>query len=64
MQTRTVLYADDGTVLTNGTDYGKVIWLADADSANTYHAITQAEYDAILAAQVSAASSGEESAWN
>lgn len=51
MKTRTVLYADEGTVLTNGTDYGTVIWLADGVGADTYHAIAQEEYDAILAQQ-------------
>lgn len=51
MKVRTVLYADEGTVLTNGTDYGTVIWLADGVSADSYHAITQEEYEAIMAAQ-------------
>ena len=51
MKMRTVLYADEGTVLTNGTEYGKVIWLAEGMSADAYHAISQEEYDAILAAQ-------------
>ena len=51
MQVRTVLYADEGTVLTNGTDYGTVIWLAEGVSADTYHAIPKEEYEAILAAQ-------------
>ena len=49
MKVRTVLYADEGTVLTNGSDFGTVIWLADGVSPDAYHAITQAEYEAILA---------------
>lgn len=51
MRTRTVLYADEGTALTNGTDYGTVIWLADGVSPDTYHAIPMEEYEAILAEQ-------------
>lgn len=58
MKTRTVLYADEGTVLTNGTDYGKVIWLADDTDASQYHAILQAEYDALVAAQEAAILNG------
>lgn len=49
MKVRTVLYADEGTVLTNGTDYGVIIWLADGVSTDDYHAIPVAEYEAILA---------------
>lgn len=51
MKIRTVLYADEGTVLTNGTDYGTIIWLADGVSADDYHAISVEEYEAVLAAQ-------------
>ena len=51
MRIRTVLYADEGTVLTNGTDYGTVIWLAEGVSPDTYHAIPLEEYNAILAEQ-------------
>ncbi len=51
MKVRTVLYADEGTVLTNGTDYGTVIWMAEGVSPDTYHAISQEEYAAILAEQ-------------
>lgn len=44
---RIVLTADEGMVLTDGTTYGKVIYLAeDADPA-AYHQITEAEFDAI-----------------
>lgn len=48
MKTRNVLYADEGTVLTNGTDYGTEIWLADGVSADGYYAIPLAEYEAII----------------
>lgn len=48
MKVRTVLYADEGTVLTNGTDYGTIIWLADGVSAYDYHPIPKEEYDKIL----------------
>lgn len=51
MKVRTVLYADEGTVLTNGTDYGTVIWLADKVSPESYYPISTEEYQAILAAQ-------------
>jgi len=49
MKIRTVLCADEGTVLTNGTDYGTIIWLADGVSPDSYHPIPQAEYDAMMA---------------
>ena len=51
MKVRTVLCADEGTVLTNGTDYGTVIWLAEGVSPDTYHAIPREEYEAVMAAQ-------------
>ena len=51
MRTRTVLYADEGTVLTNGTDYGTIIWLAEGVDPNSYHAISVAEYEAIMQEQ-------------
>lgn len=51
MKVRMVLTADEGTVLTNGTDYGTVIWLAEGADPNSYHAISESEYKAIMAAQ-------------
>lgn len=51
MKIRTVLYADEGTILTNGTDYGTIIWLADGVSPNDYHTISIEEYETILKEQ-------------
>lgn len=51
MKVRTVLYADAGTVLTNGTDYGTVIWLAEGLDPNSYHPISLREYESILSQQ-------------
>lgn len=49
MRTRIVLYADEGTVLTNGKDYGTVVWLAEGESPDSYHPIPRAEFDAMMA---------------
>lgn len=51
MNERTVLYADEGMVLTNGTDYGRTIFLADGADASEYYQITDAEYEAILSSE-------------
>ena len=51
MKQRIVLYAENGKVLTNGTEYGTVIYLADGVSADSYHEITQEEYEKILKEQ-------------
>ena len=37
------LTADEGKVLTNGTDYGKVIYLGVYDSTDNWSQITEAE---------------------
>ena len=51
MKKRIVLYADSGKVLTNGTVYGKIIYLADASAEKNYHEITEEEYQSFLAEQ-------------
>lgn len=45
MKTRTILYADDGMVLTDGTEYGRVIYLAEGADPTAFREISQAEYD-------------------
>lgn len=45
MDNRKVLYAADGMVLTNGTDYGKVIFLAEGGDEMQWQEITQEEAD-------------------
>lgn len=51
MKTRTILYADEGMVLTNGTNYGKQIILGSSDNAEDYYEITDAEYEVVMAKQ-------------
>lgn len=49
MKKRTVLYADEGKVLTDGTTYGKQIYLAEGLDESNFYEITEAEYAQILA---------------
>lgn len=51
MAERTILRAEEGMVLTNGTDYGRIIYLAEGVAPDTFHSITEAEYEAIMAQQ-------------
>lgn len=48
MKERKVLYAEEGRVLTDGETYGKVIFLADGVKAESFHEITDEEYQEIL----------------
>lgn len=48
---RTSIKAKEGYILTNGEIYGSEIFLAEGMSADNFHEITLAEYEAILAEQ-------------
>lgn len=48
MKTRTVLYAEEGKVLTNGEVYGTQIFLAEGETADNYHEITAEEYETLI----------------
>ena len=48
MKERKVLYAEEGKILTDGKTYGKVIFLADGVKAESFHEITDEEYQEIL----------------
>lgn len=49
MKKRTVIYADEGMILTDGSTYGTQIFLAEGEGSEKYTEITKEEYDAILA---------------
>lgn len=49
MKTRTIIIAEEGKVITNGTDYGTTIVLAEGADVSAYHEISTEEYEAILA---------------
>ena len=46
--TRIKLTASEGMILTDGANYGKVIFLADGKSPFDYREITESEYEAIV----------------
>ena len=47
MKQRIVLTAEDGMVLTDGTTYGKVIYLAEGADASAFREITEDEHKAM-----------------
>lgn len=46
-----VLKAEEGFYLTNGKVFGKVVYLADADSPDNWHEVTEAEKEQAEAEQ-------------
>lgn len=51
MKTRTTLYAENGMVLTDGENFGRIVHLAVDADAEKWHEITEAEYEAIRKAE-------------
>ena len=49
--TRVKIEAAEGMVLTDGTVYGKVIFMASEEDASRFYEIPDEEYAAILAAE-------------
>ena len=45
---RKVIYASEGTILTNGEIYGKQIHLAEGVSEDSFYEITEEEYNALM----------------
>lgn len=48
MKTMVTLIADEGKVITNGTDYGTTISLAEGLDSSAFYEITREEYNKIL----------------
>ncbi len=48
MKKRMILFADEGKILTDGSIYGKEIYLAEGDDENRFYEISQCEYDDII----------------
>ena len=53
MKTRTILYADEGKVLTDGEVFGEVIFLSESQREDDYHEISREEYEQIVAEEAS-----------
>ena len=49
MRERIMLFADEGKVITDGTNFGKTVILAEGMSADKYTEITDEEYKAEMA---------------
>ena len=48
MKTRIILYADEGTVLTDGEIYGRTVYLAEGKNLSEFYEITEKEYNEVL----------------
>lgn len=49
MQKRTTLIADEGMILTDGTDYASVTYLAVGEDESKWYEIPEEEYERIMA---------------
>lgn len=50
MKERKVLFADEGKILTDGTHYGRIVYLTPDDDGSGWYEITEEEYAANTAA--------------
>ena len=50
MKTRTTLYAEDGMMLTDGNNFGRIVHLAVGADPMAWYEITEEEYEKIIAA--------------
>lgn len=50
MKIRKTIYANEGKILTNGTDYAKVRHLYEGEDESAFHEITEEEYNHIMEA--------------
>lgn len=48
MKVRNILYADEGKILTDGTIYGKEVFLEVGRETSEFYEITESEYEKIL----------------
>lgn len=48
MKTRTILYADEGKILTNGEVYGVQIFLAEGESPESFYEISEEVYNTLM----------------
>ena len=62
MKQRITLIAEDGKILTDGTHYGRVVYLPYGDYGSSWHEIPEAEYNAIMAAKYAETQGGERNA--
>ena len=51
MKARTTIYAEEGMILTDGENFGRIVHLAVGADASAWHEITNEEYKAILKAK-------------
>ena len=45
MQKRIILTASEGHILTDGENYGRIVYLASGDEGEKWYEITEAEYN-------------------
>ena len=49
LQTIVTLTASEGHILTDGENYGRIVYLAQGDDGEKWYEITEAEYEAKMA---------------